>query len=598
MTDLKTNEAETADQGRVRPLAVLMPYLLRYKLQLMIAVVALFTSAGATLYMPMAVQQMIDFGLTGSDPSYINRSFAGIAAVVVVLAIASATRYFFVMWLGERIVADVRSDVFAHLTELSQAFFDQAKSGEIVSRLTADATQIKSAAGASASIALRNMVMFVGAIALMVYTSPTLSALVLVALPFVVFPLIGFGRLVRRKSRIAQDMLADASAYATEAIGSVRTLQAFTNEQLVANRYADAVRRAFDAAIASTRARAGLTLFSILMIFSSIIAVLWYGAQDVLAGSMSPGTLGQFLLYAVLAAASLGELSQVWGEVSLAAGAAERMSEILRLTPDIKVPETPKALPRPVTGNVAFDQVGFQYAGTVQPVISNLDFKVSSGETVAFVGPSGAGKSTLFSLLLRFYDPQSGRITLEGENIKDLDPADLRRQMSIVPQETVIFAASAMENIRYGRPDATDEEVIEAAKAALAHDFIMRLPHGYESEVGERGVTLSGGQRQRIAIARAILKDAPLLLLDEATSALDAQSETKVQHAIERLMEGRTTLVIAHRLATVQQADRIMVLDGGQIVEQGTHQQLVQAGGLYADLAELQFKRDSLIAAQ
>jgi ATP-binding cassette subfamily B protein len=534
---------------------------------------------------------MIDFGFSEKAVELIDSYFAVMVAVVAVLAASSALRYYLVTTLGERIVADLRADVFAHLTRLSSAFFDTAKTGEMLSRLTADTTQIKSAVGASVSIALRNLVLFVGGAVMMVVTSPRLSLFVLAAIPVIVLPLVGFGRAVRRRGRAAQDTLADASGYASELIGAIRTLQAFTNETLATKRFAGAVEQAYVAARGATQARSVLTAIAIFLVFSSVVLVLWVGAQDVLAGTITPGRLSQFVLYAVFAAGGLGELSQVWGEISQASGAAERLFEILAVEPQIKAPAKPVALPSPARGEVAFRDVRFEYPTRGNaPVLDGISFHVKAGETLALVGPSGAGKSTIFHLILRFYDPLSGAVTLDGVNLVDADPAEVRARIALVPQDAVVFAGSVAENIRFGRPTASDAEIAQAAKAAHASDFILAMPQGYDTPVGERGITLSGGQRQRIAIARAILRQAPLLLLDEATSSLDAESETLVQQALERLMAERTTIVIAHRLATVQRCDRILVLDKGKIVEEGTHASLSGAGGLYARLAKLQFE--------
>jgi ATP-binding cassette, subfamily B, bacterial len=508
-----------------------------------------------------------------------------------VLALASAMRFYLVTTLGERIVADLRRQVFAHLTSLSSAFFDQAKTGEMVSRLTADTTQIKAAVGSAVSVALRNLVLFLGATAMMVVTSPRLSGFVLAAIPVIVLPLYGFGRSVRRRSRMAQDTLADASAYASELIGAVRTLQAFTNETLATGRFADAVERAYGAAVSSTRARAVLTAIAIFLVFASVVVVLWFGAQEVLGGEMTPGRLSQFVLYAVLAASGLGQLSEVWGEISQASGAAERLFEILAIKPSIEPPAHPVALPEPPRGEVAFEAVRFSYpARPEQVVLDDVSFRVQPGEKVAIVGPSGAGKSTIFHLLLRFYDPTAGAVIFDGVPIRDADPFALRRRIALVPQDAIVFGASIGDNIRFGRPQASDAEIARAAELSLASEFIRRLPQGFATPVGERGITLSGGQRQRIAIARAILRDAPLLLLDEATSSLDAESETLVKTALEHLMQERTTIVIAHRLATVLSCDRILVMEAGRIVEEGTHTRLAAAGGLYARLAKLQFE--------
>jgi ATP-binding cassette, subfamily B, bacterial len=578
-------------RARLRPLLALAPYVDRYRGRVILALISLTVAALTTLVVPIAVRRMIDFGFTPKGIAMINSYFSVMIAVVVVLAAASASRYYLVMTIGERIVADLRRDVFAHLMSLSPAFFDSARSGELISRLTADTTQIKSAAGASVSIALRNFLLFVGATAMMVFTSPRLSGFVLLAIPLIVLPLVAFGRWVRRLSRNAQDTLAEASAYASELVGAIRTVQAYTGERLADARFGGEVEQAYEAARTSTRARAVLTAIIIFIVFTSVVVILWIGSHDVLSGTITPGRLGQFVLYAAFAAAGLGQLSEVWGEVSAASGASERLFEILRVKSAIAAPASPRALPVPARGDVSFDNVSFAYP--TRPDASAVDgvsFSVKAGEKVAIVGPSGAGKSTLFHLLLRFYDPASGTISIDGVPIRSADPHDVRSRIALVPQDSVAFAATARENIRFGRPEATDAEIERASDLAHATEFIRRLPGGFEAHLGERGVTLSGGQRQRIAIARAILRDAPLLLLDEATSALDAESETLVQTALEELMRHRTTLVIAHRLATVLSCDRILVMDQGRIVEQGTHASLVAANGLYARLARLQFE--------
>lgn len=590
---MKNEVAPTAGRRSVRPLANLLPYIGRYRTLVVGAGISLVIAAVTTLTLPMAVRRMIDHGFSVSDSGFINTYFAMLMVLAVVLALASAARYYFVITLGERIVSDLRRDVFDHVTRLSPSFFDVNQSGEIVSRLTADTTQIKSAVGATASVALRNIILCLGAIGMMVYTSPKLSSLVLIAIPVIVFPLVGFGRSVRRRSREAQDTLAMASAYAGESIAASRTVQAFNGEKAAQARYAGAVENAYEAARAAIKARSLLTAFAITMIFGSVVAVLWFGAQAVLSGTLSAGTLGQFLLYSVFAAGSLGALSEVWGELSQAAGAAERLSELLAETPEITRPGDPVALPEPARGAVAFADVHFAYPSRPgYKSVRGLSFAVEPGETVAIVGPSGAGKSTVFSLLLRFYDPARGSVSVDNTDIRSVDPDHLRRRIALVPQDVTIFAATIHDNIAFGMPDASRESVRAAAIAAQADEFIARLDHGYDTMVGERGITLSGGQRQRIAIARAILKDAPILLLDEATSALDAESETLVQKALDGLMRERTTLVIAHRLATVLKADRILVMDQGRIVEEGTHASLVRQGGLYAKLARLQFEHD------
>ena len=575
----------------LKPLTRLAPYVVRYRGRALAALVALVVAALTTLIVPVAVRRMIDFGFSDRALQLIDSYFAVMIGVVAVLAISSAMRYYLVTTLGERIVADLRSDVFAHLTQLSSSFFDTARTGEIVSRLTADTTQIKSTVGASVSIALRNLLLFLGGAAMMVVTSPRLSLFVLGAIPIIVLPLVGFGRAVRRRGRAAQDTLAEASGYADELIGAVRTLQAFTNEKLAQSRFSAAVERAFAAACDATKARGVLTAVVIFLVFASIVVVLWVGAQDVLAGHITPGRLGQFVLYAVFAAGGLSELSQVWGEIAQASGAAERLFEILDVEPQIKAPPRPLALPAPARGAVEFKDVSFEYPGRPNaPVLNHVSFHVAPGEKLALVGPSGAGKSTVFQLIQRFYDPVAGTVSFDGVSVTEVDPAALRSRIALVPQDAVIFGTSVRENIRFGRPEATDADIEKAAAAAHASEFIRRLPDGYETQVGERGVTLSGGQRQRIAIARAILREAPLLLLDEATSSLDAESETLVQQALGGLMRNRTSIVIAHRLATVQNCDRILVIDHGRIVEEGTHGSLASSSGLYARLAKLQLE--------
>jgi ATP-binding cassette subfamily B protein len=588
-TGLTQSPAKTG--ARLRPLLALAPYVARYRGRALLAFISLTVAAITTLVVPVAARRMIDFGFSPEGIALINSYFSVMLAIVAVLAAASASRYYLVMTIGERIVADLRADVFAHLVSLSPAFFDSARAGELVSRLTADTTQIKSAVGASVSIALRNLMLFIGATAMMVITSPKLSGFVLLAIPLIVLPLVAFGRWVRRLSRNAQDTLADASAYASELIGAIRTVQAYTSERMATARFGGEVEQAYEAARSSTKARAVLTLIIIFIVFASVVAILWVGSHDVLTGQITPGRLGQFVLYAAFAASALGQLSEVWGEVSAASGAAERLFEILRVKSQITAPAKPVALPQPARGDVGFDNVSFAYPSRPDVMaVDQVSLAVKAGEKVAIVGPSGAGKSTLFHLLLRFYDPTTGTISLDGVSVRSADPIDVRSRIALVPQDSVVFAASARENIRFGRPDATDAEVERAADLAHATEFLKRLPGGFEAPLGERGVTLSGGQRQRIAIARAILRDAPLLLLDEATSALDAESETLVQTALEELMRHRTTLVIAHRLATVLSCDRILVMEHGRIVEQGTHAALVAANGLYARLARLQFE--------
>lgn len=575
----------------VRPLSRLFPYVRRYPHLVIGALVFLLLAAVTTLTLPMAVRRMIDHGFSAQDAGFIDTYFTMLGAIAIVMALASACRYYFVITLGERVVSDIRRDVFDHVTGLSAAFYDANRSGEIVSRLTADTTQIKSTVGATASLALRNTILCIGAGAMMFITSPKLSGLVLAVIPLIVFPLVGFGRKVRKRSRLAQDSLAEAMSFAGEAIGATRTVQAFNTEKRAQAQFSQAVEAAFAAVRQSILARSILTGIAIALAFGSVVAVLWYGAQSVLSGEISPGTLGQFLLYSVFAAGSLGALSEVWGELSQAAGAAERLSELLDEVPEIRAPLSPKPLPLPAEGDIRFRDVHFAYpARPDMPALSGASFHVRPGETVAVVGASGAGKSTLFSLILRFYDTTKGTVLVDHVDVRDADPADVRARIAVVPQDVTIFAGSVGSNIAFGRPGASQTDVEAAAKAAQAHDFILALDKGYETPVGERGITLSGGQRQRVAIARAILRDAPILLLDEATSALDAENEKLVQKALEGLMENRTTIVIAHRLATVLRADRILVMDKGRIVEEGSHAELVARGGLYARLARLQFE--------
>lgn len=585
---------ESSRRQSLKPLVALKPYLARHPGRLAAGGVALVTSALAMLAVPMAVRRMIDHGFGAKDGTLIDQYFMMLITIGLVLACASAVRFYLVNWIGERVVADLRADAFAHLARLGPAFYERTHSGEVMSRLTADTTQVKAAAGTAISQALRNAIMLTGALAMMIVTSPRLSLLVLVAIPIIVLPLVAYGRIVRRLSRRAQDTLAEASAYAAENLGAVRTMQAFGHEGAVAQRFKDSVERSFTAARERMKARAGLTFLVILLVVTSIVGVLWFGSASVISGDISGGRLGQFVIYALFAAGALGELSEVWGETTQAAGAAERITEFLSIEPEIRSPENPIPLPKPVKGEIAFSDVRFSYASrSAVAALDGLTLRIAPGERVAVVGPSGAGKSTILNLLLRFYDPRSGTVSIDGIDIAKLALEELRGSVALVPQEVALFADSVTENIRYGTPDASDAAVEQAAKAAQADDFIRALPKGYATELGERGVLLSGGQRQRIAIARAILRNAPILLLDEATSALDAENELAVQRALEGLMKGRTSIVVAHRLATVQKADRIIVLDKGRIVEMGTHRELTQRSGLYARLSELQFGNEA-----
>ena len=590
-------EAATGEEGgkrrSLRPLMALKPYVLAYPRVLAAAAIALVVSALAMLSVPMAVRRMIDYGFSSSDGVLIDRYFAMLIAIGLVLAVSAAARFYFVNWLGERVVADLSRDVFRHLTRLGPAFFEKNHSGEVMSRLTADTTQIKGAAGTALSQMLRNLIMLVGALVMMFVTSASLSALVLIAMPAIVLPLMAYGRVVKRLSRAAQDKLAEASAYASENLGAVRTMQSFNHEGAVSKRFSSSVENAFAAARQRLRARAGLTALAMFLVVASIVGVLWFGATHVVKGDMTGGRLGQFVLYALFAAGAIAELSEVWGEMSQASGAMERLAELLAVSPAIKSPANPRRLPTPARGEIEFRNVDFAYPMRPEAsAIEAISFAIKSGETVALVGPSGAGKSTIFNLLLRFYDPLKGSVLIDGVDAREADIEALRTRMSLVPQEVALFADTVAENIRYGTPGATLEDIKRAAVAAQADEFIAALSEGYDTRIGERGVMLSGGQRQRLAIARAILKDAPILLLDEATSALDAENERLVQRALDGVMKNRTTLVIAHRLATVQKADRILVMDKGRIVEEGTHATLIGRAGLYRHLADLQFGRE------
>ncbi|SLN73528.1 ABC transporter transmembrane domain-containing protein [Oceanibacterium hippocampi] len=584
----------TDERPKSRDLAKLrrlMIFALPYRGVIAGAGVALVVAAGATLAIPQALRRVIDHGFSGDDGGFVDLYFLALLGVALILAAATVARFYLVTWLGERVIADIRKAVFDHIVTLNPAFFETTRTGEVLSRLTTDTTVIQTVVGSSISIALRNILLLIGGLAMMVVTSPKLAGTVCLVVPFVVVPIVFFGRRVRRLSRDSQDRVADLSARAGEVLGAIQTVQAFTHERFEQSRFGGTVEAAFEAALLRIRARSWLTGIVISLIFGSVVLVLWIGARAVVAGEMSGGVLSAFVLYAVFVAGAVGALSEVWGELQRAAGAAERLLELLAAEPDIRAPEVPAALPSPTAGRIVFDNVTFHYP--TRPDVAALNgfsLTVEPGETVALVGPSGAGKTTVFQTLLRFYDPQSGRITLDDVPIDETEPEALRQVFGLVPQEPVMFAATALENIRYGRPEADDRAVRAAADAAAAADFIDAMPEGFQSELGERGVRLSGGQKQRVAIARAVLRNPSVLLLDEATSALDAESERLVQGALDRLREGRTTLVIAHRLATVLKADRIAVIENGRVVALGRHDELMRGGGLYARLAKLQFE--------
>ena len=578
----------------LKPLMSLAPYLRRYPWAMTGGLLALVVSAAAMLAVPFVVRGMIDQGFSSSNGHVIDRWFQALIVFGAVLALASSSRVYIVNWMGERVIADLRADVFRHVTTLGPAFFEKTHSGEVMSRLTADTTQLKSVGGTTLSQALRNAIMLIGALIMMVATSPKLAGLTLLAIPVIVLPLVVYGRTVQKLSRRAQDTLAEASAYASENLTAVRTMQAFAHEGVVAGRFSLAVERSFEAARDRLKARAGLTGLTIFMTVASITGVLWYGASSVVRGDITAGTLSQFLLYALFAAGALAELAEVWSEISSAAGSAERLAELLAVKPEIVSPAEPVPLPVPARGEIEFRDVSFVYPTRPNfSALAGISFKIAPGETVALVGPSGAGKTTVFNLALRFYDPASGQILLDGVPLQNADVSAIRSRISLVPQDVALFADTVAENIRYGTQNASIEDIAKAANAAQAAGFIEALPQGYETRLGERGVQLSGGQRQRLAIARAILKNAPVLLLDEATSALDAENERLVQRALESVMKTRTTIVIAHRLATVQKADRILVLDQGRIIEEGKHADLVRRNGAYARLASLQFVKEA-----